>query len=298
MKKIIDKTALEKWANFRSNSTIETDMCEKQCAEKEHPNVIVNMEAIEAMKLHNSESVQIIITDPPYGIAYHSNHYANKNPHSPVMRDWNFQIGPFLNEVSRVLKDGGVLYLFTRWDVYPIWASEVISPLNLKNAIVWKKDNWSAGDLKGDFGNQYELLMMIVKGVHKRRGHRWSNVWDFPRVPFNKMLHPTQKPVEIFCRAIEASSDIGDVVVDPFCGSGTAGEAAISCGRKFFIGDIDPNMVRISCKRLELAVPNGVEEVLPIQISKCPVFGIIPPDPSLWGTHPEDIAYFFNRNKE
>lgn len=246
------------------------------------------------MRSIGPDAVQVIVADPPYGIAYHSNHYVGKNPHAPVARDWNFKIAPFLSAAGTALRDGGALYLFTRWDVYPLWAAAVRPPLSLKNCIVWKKDNWSAGDLAGDFGNQYEMLMMIVKGRHQRRGHRWSNVWDFPRVPAKTMLMPTQKPVALVQRVIEASSDAGDLVVDPFCGSGTTGEAALSCGRRVILGDIDPAMVRIACARLRLALPDGVEASAEPPPT-CPVFGVAPPSPSLWGLHPEDLAYALER---
>ena len=53
----------------------------------------------------------VIVTDPPYGVAYHSNRYVEKNPHAPVARDWNFQIGPFLSAAAGALRDGGALYL-------------------------------------------------------------------------------------------------------------------------------------------------------------------------------------------
>ena len=258
---------------------------------------IVQREANDLIRSLPASSVQVIVADPPYGIAYHSNYYVGKNPHAPVARDWNFQIGPFLSAAARALCEGGVLYLFTRWDVYPLWASSVSPPLDLKNVIVWKKDNWSAGDLAGDFGNQYEQIMMLTKGKHRRRGHRWSNVWDFPRVTAKKMLHPTQKPTDLVRRAIEASSDPGDLVVDPFCGSGTTGDAAVSAGRSVLLGDIDPSMIRISCSRLGLSVPDGVDEA-PIPVpTECPVFGITPPVVHLWGLHPEDLAWALGKGE-
>ncbi|KKW44902.1 MAG: (Cytosine-5-)-methyltransferase protein, partial [Parcubacteria group bacterium GW2011_GWB1_56_8] len=204
------------------------------------------MEAATLLRSLEKGSVQVVIADPPYGIAYHSNRYAGENPHAPVARDWDFQIGPFLAICGAALCEGGAAYLFTRWDVYPLWASGIPASLVLKNVIVWKKDNWSAGDLTGDFGNQYEMLMLLVKGRHRRRGFRWSNVWEFPRVQAKKMLHPTQKPVGLVQRAIEASGDEGGLVVDPFCGSGTTGEAALACGRRVILGDIDPAMVRMT----------------------------------------------------
>ena len=251
---------------------------------------VVQQEAVTLLRSRPEASVQVIVADPPYGIAYHSNRRVGKNPHAPVTNDWNVQIAPFFNAAGRVLRDGGVLYLFTRYDVYPLWAASIAPPLALKNVIVWVKDNHSAGDLDGDFGNKYELVMMITKGRFLRRGKRWSNVWEFPRVTTKAMLHPTQKPVDLVRRAIEASSEPGDLVVDPFSGSGTTGEAAVACGRRVLLGDIDPAMVRMTKRRLGLAVEEEPEPPK-IEIEECPVFGVVPPSPSLWGLHPEDLAH-------
>jgi site-specific DNA-methyltransferase (adenine-specific) len=101
------------------------------------------------------------------------------------------------------------------------------------------KDNHSAGDLTGNFGYQYEMLLFITKGRHRIRGKRYSNVWQFSRVPSKKLLHPAEKPVGLVRRAIEASSDEGQLVIDPFCGSGTTGVAAVMEGRRFLGIELD-----------------------------------------------------------
>lgn len=256
---------------------------------------IQQTDACQLLKSLEPESVQVVITDPPYGIAYHSNHYKDGNPHAPVAHDWNFQIGPFLSQVARVLAPGGALYLFTRWDVYPLWHPSVLKPLEVKNLIVWEKDNWSAGDLSGNFGNQYELLMFIPKGRHKLRGHRHPNIWRFPRIPAKKLRMPAEKPVELIQRAIESSSDVGGLVVDPFCGSGTTGAAARALGRTAVLGDIDPLMIKVSCDRLN--VPYTGSEIETATMPDCPIFRTQPPAPHLWGLHPEDLAYALEISK-
>lgn len=206
--------------------------------------------AIDLLASLPADTVPFIFTDPPYGIGYHSNHYKGKNPHSPLANDWNFSPAALFNEAARVLCDGGVMYLCCRWDVYPLWAPAIVRPLILKTAIVWLKNNHSAGDLTGSFGNKYELILFIVKGRHQLRGQRWTNVWEFPRVSHTVMLHPTQKPEGLVRRAIEASTDLSDLVVDPFVGSGTTAVAAASCGRPFLVGDIDPAMIHMTRRRL------------------------------------------------
>ena len=253
-------------------------------------NKILKIDAIELLNSLPIKSIKLIITDPPYGIAYHSGHYKNKNPHDPVAHDWNFQIGPFFDAVNQVLSEDGAVYLFTRWDVYPLWASYIPYPLKLKNCIVWMKDNWSAGDLEGNFGNQYELIMFLTKD-HKIRGKRWPNIWKFPRVPAGRLRIATEKPVELLQRAIMASSDEGDLVLDPFCGCGSTGEAAMKCGRRFLLGDIDAKMIKISSKRLGIEIKDEVNNDFLI-MPPCPIMKIVPPDPFLWGVHPEDLADF------
>jgi site-specific DNA-methyltransferase (adenine-specific) len=232
-------------------------------------------------------SVQMVVTDPPYGISYQSN-YCKDGKRKPISSDWNFQIGPFLQEVLRVLKPGGVCYLFTRWDVYPVWVRELPSGLELKNFIAWVKDNHSAGDLTGNFGFKWEGIMVLTKGRHQLRGMRWPNVWEFPRVPFKQQLHPAEKPVGLIRRALEASSDEGDLVVDPFAGSGATGEAARSCGRDVLLGDVDPDYVRKGRLRLDLPVDDLAPVVAPTPPSSryTPQLCL----DALEGVHPEDIA--------
>ena len=234
-----------------------------------------------------AESDQVVLTDPPYGISYQSN-YCKDGKRKPISSDFDFQIGPFLKETLRVLKPGGVCYLFTRWDVYPLWVRELPSGLELKNFIAWVQDNHSAGDLTGNFGFKWEGIMMLTKGRHQLRGMRWPNVWDFPRVPFKQQLHPAEKPVGLLRRAIEASSDDGDLVVDPFAGSGATGEAARWSGREALLGDVDLDYVRKGRLRLDLSV-----EDLAV-----PVVAVSPDSEhtpqlcmdALEGVHPEDIA--------
>ena len=243
-------------------------------------------------------SVACIVTDPPYGIAYHSNYYKDRNPHAPISGDWNFQIGSYLAAAERALRPGGGIYLFTRWDVYPLWAGEVPPSLAIKNAIIWDKGNWSSGDLTGNFGFQYEMIMFLTKGRHKIRGKRWPNVWSVPRIPSTKLRMPAEKPVGIYERAIAASSDPGDLVVDTFGGSGTCAEAAIRTGRRFIVCDVDKAMIKMTRERVGLPPLSGLEVAPVPNLTDCPVFRLQPPSPALWGVHPEDIAQWKSASED
>lgn len=252
------------------------------------PTGVIRGDCMDLMASLPTASVPLVVADPPYGIGYHSNHYKGVNPHAPVAHDWNFQIAGFLAECSRVLADGGALYLFCRWDVSPLWVPHIVANgLKLKTVIAWVKDNWSAGDLDGCFGNQYEQALFITKGRHRLRGKRWPNVWNFPRVPVTQMLVPTQKPVPLLERAIMASSDFGDLVVDPFAGSGSTGVACVSTGRNYLLCDIDPAMVTISRKRLGLPVLESERET---NLATNAGYLVDLPSPQEWGIHPEDLV--------
>ena len=248
---------------------------------------IVLSDALALLGSIRAGGAAVIVTDPPYGIAYHSNHHKDKNPHAPIANDWNFQIGSFLRAADRALKDGGALYLFTRFDVYPLWAMELPPSLSLKNMIVWDKGNHSSGDLTGNFGFRHELIMFVVKGRHTLRGKRWPNIWSAARVSHERLRMPAEKPVLLYERAISSSSDPGDLAVDPFCGSGTLAEAARMAGRRFLAGDVDPKMVDLARRRVGLSTIAHDDE--PPVARPCPVFNVSPPDPSLWGLHPEDV---------
>jgi DNA methylase len=148
------------------------------------------------------------------------------------------------------------------------------------------KDNWSAGDLNGNFGNQYELLMFITKGRHKIRGTRWSNIWQFPKIPAKKLRVATEKPAALLQRAIFASSDESDTVVDPYCGSGSTGEAAQNCGRRFLLGDIDRRMVELASRRLGFSTNCAETSPVGSPLPECPIMKVTPPEPHLWGRTP------------
>lgn len=250
---------------------------------------VVLSDAIDLLQSVKAASVACIVTDPPYGIAYHSNHYKDKNPHAPIAQDWNFQVGAYLDAAEHALRPGGAIYLFTRWDVLPLWSQEIPTALSLKNAIIWAKDNWSSGDLTGNFGFQYEVIMFMVKGRHTIRGKRWPNLWAFPRIQAKRLRMPAEKPVGLYERAILASSDPGDLVIDTFGGSGTCAEAAVTTGRRFLVGDVDKKMVRMARERIGLPAADDAATA-PRRLPVCPVLQINPPDPSMWGLHPEDIA--------
>jgi DNA modification methylase len=222
-------------------------------------NRVHHASALRLLRSLASGSVHLIATDPPYGIGYASSRTTHSDgtprAYSPSFGKDELDTS-WLGEAGRVLADKGALYLCTRWDVIEAWRQAIeAAGLHVVQRIVWDKCHWGMGDLRY-YGSQTEDILFAVKGNHVMRWNkREGNVW---RLPNGKPMasrdgyfdNPTQKPVKLMQRMIERSSDVGDVVLDPFCGSGTTPYAARQLGRRYIAGDISLKQVEIARRRL------------------------------------------------
>lgn len=166
----------------------------------------------------------------------------------------------FLEEVAkelyRLLKNNSHLYWFTRWDKV-----EEQKPMlekvgfKVKNNLIWMKNNWSMGDLKGAYAGQYECILFCQKGrrelneVDGKKRH--ADILQFDRIPPNKLLHSHQKPVELLELLIKKSSNEGDVILDPFIGCGSTAIAALNSKRKFLGFELDEKHYETAIHRVE-----------------------------------------------
>ena len=198
-------------------------------------------DALEA--LDEMENVaDCIVTDPPYGIGFSSPRYRNKKFDVMEGDDDTTTTVKAIKKFGRVLKENSHAYVFTRWDVYPILAQEIPEELELVNLLVWDKGEGGhgMGDL-GTFAPRYEMIMLLEKGRREINGKRTPNVLNFKDVRFTGegKYHPTQKPVALIKSLIEKSTKEGELVLDPFLGSGTTAVAALSMNRSFLGFEID-----------------------------------------------------------
>jgi len=122
---------------------------------------------------------------------------------------------------------------------------------SIKNIIIWVKDNWTAGDLKAQFGQQYECIVYANKGRAEIKGKRYSDIWSFARVPLNEQIHQNQKLISLLCRAIAAHSSEGEIVFDGCIGSGSTCIAARKLGRKYLGFEIDVQKFAAAQRRID-----------------------------------------------
>lgn len=194
-------------------------------------------------------SIDIVITDPPYGIGYISNrsqfseHVTKDGIENDEKLDQALDIFSKVMEVlNRKTKPDAHIYVFTSWKVYPIFVDVVNKYFTVKNLLIWDKGNHGAGDLEGAWGNQYEMIIFGTKGkksLNKRRG----DIIEVPRLSSANMIHPTQKPVELIKELLSVSAQKADTVCDPFMGSGSTIKATKEYGDLSFIGiELDRTM--------------------------------------------------------
>ena len=225
-----------------------------------HLNKITQGDTIEEMRKLADKSVDLIIADPPYGIDFNSNH----RKHSTLKsvggiyndgKDNTEFLSDIITEIDRVLKDDTHIYWFTRWDRVHLQLPLLERYFTVKNALVWQKNNWSMGDLKGAYAGQYETILFAQKGrrtlneVDGRKRH--TDILQFDRVPSNKLRHSHEKPEDLIDFLIRKSSVEGEIILDPFCGSGTTASCAKRLGRNFLTYELDEEYVEIANQRIE-----------------------------------------------
>ena len=205
--------------------------------------------------------VDLIATDPPYGISYSScgGPRVSKERKGKIKEETKIIGDDFINldwfsEIYRVLRWQAALYCFCSFNSYPKFRNVLKQKgFELKTPLVWDKGNCGMGDLRGDYGNQVEIIIYATKGRHILYGGRDRNIIRIQRPADAYRLHPTQKPVELLSFLLTKSSQQGELIFDPFIGSGTTAVAALKLGRHFYGCDISPEYVELANERIEKA---------------------------------------------
>lgn len=214
---------------------------------------IIKKDVLEVMTTIPDNKIDLIVTDPPYLINYKTNRRKEKHKFSNVIKNDNNPelIKEYIKECYRILKDDTAIYIFCSFDKVDFFKKEIEKYFSVKNIIIWRKNNHTAGDLEAQFGKQYEMIILANKGRKKFNGERLTDVWDFKRVSSDKLLHQNQKPIELIKRCIVKHSDVGDIVFDGFMGSGTTALAALETDRHFIGAEIDEYYFQIAKERIK-----------------------------------------------
>lgn len=196
-------------------------------------------------RLMDGVKADMVFCDAPYGYKYESNY---QDKYEMLQND--DKILDFIPAIWGAMKDNCPVYEFCGWQSLKQWLEYFENTsLVLKNVIIWKKNNWSMGDLKGAYAGQYEVILYLNKGRVELNGARDTDIWEFDREP--PKMHPTMKPIELIAYALNKSSKKDDVVLDCFGGSGSTLIACEQLKRKCFMAELDPHYCDIILERWE-----------------------------------------------
>lgn len=213
-------------------------------------NTLVNGDALTVLRNVEDSVIDFIITDPPYGIDFQSNLRKETPKLAKIANDKT----PFIwwiYDAFRILTDGGGILCFSRWDVQQVFMDAMkTAGFTVKTVIIWDKVNHGMGDLTGNFAPSYETCIFATKGKYTFPGKRPRDVIQVPRVNSSKIIHPNEKPVELMKQLIEITTKPGDLVLDPFAGSGTTLVAAILSGRRYMGVEISPEHYETAQRRI------------------------------------------------
>lgn len=194
------------------------------------------------------ESIDMVLTDPPYGMSFKSGH-RESDIFDSIKYDSDLEWLPeFLKQVLRISKNNTSHYFFCSWHNIDVFKIQIQKVFKIMGILVWEKNNWSMGDLKHSFASKTEFIIHFSKGKRQIEGGRDFNVLKFDRVQSDR--HPTEKPVKLCKYLISKFSKEGDLVFDPFAGVGTTGVAAKQIERDYLLFELDKGYFLEANKRL------------------------------------------------
>lgn len=251
--------------------------------ENSDDSLIVNEDTLKTLKLIKDNSVDLIFADPPYNIG---KDFGNDSDNWNDFDEYINWCKEWIDECFRILKDTGTFYFMNATQNMPHLDIYVSKKYNVLSRIIWAYDS-SGVQSKKMFGSLYEPIIMCNKNkknnytfnkndilVEAKTGAKRKlidyrknppqpyntqkvpgNVWDFPRVRYKMEEyenHPSQKPELLLQRIILASSNPGEIVLDPFGGSFTTCAVAVKYNRKTIGIEINEEYFKIGLRRTKI----------------------------------------------
>ncbi|QTC86834.1 site-specific DNA-methyltransferase [Brevundimonas pondensis] len=256
--------------------------------------VILRGDCIEVLKGLPDKSVDMVFADPPYNLQLGGDLLRPDNSKvDAVDDDWD-KFDSFaaydaftrawLTECRRVLKDEGSLWVIGSYhNIFRLGSAMQDLGFWVLNDIIWRKSN-PMPNFKGTrFTNAHETLIWAAKSREQKRytfnydalkafneDTQMRSDWTLALCTGNERLkddngdkaHPTQKPEALLHRVLLSASRVGDVILDPFFGTGTTGAAAKRLGRHFIGIERDETYAKLAEKRIKAVIPAAPEDLV------------------------------------
>ncbi|MGC8622065.1 MAG: DNA-methyltransferase [Caldisphaera sp.] len=215
---------------------------------------ITCIDALEGLKKIKNNSIDLILTDPPYGISREIN-IKGKRIGSTAVLDFNFgewdKFEKKWIDIALKKTKGWFISFCAKKDIGVYWDLLEKNKFIAIDALVWHKPDPLPFNAKSRFVNAWEA---IISG--KKPGAYWGskyqpNVLTYQAPKNNERVHPTQKPLKLIEKLIELTTKPGDVVLDPFIGSGTTAVACKMLGRHYIGFEINRDYCKIAKDRIK-----------------------------------------------
>jgi DNA modification methylase len=231
--------------------------------------MIINDDCFEYIKKIESNSIDLILVDPPYFISKDSGFtsYSDdidsklKSKYGKISIDfgeWDkgeIDWASLFKEYYRVLRKGGtIIFFFDIWKSTVIREAAELSKFKQPRVCSWVKNNPVPINSKLNYlSNSTEYFFTFVKGSKPTFNSEYDNgIYRFPICHGKERFdHPTQKPLELMKSLIEKHSREGDLVLDTFAGTGTTGHASALLNRRYILIEKETKYFDIALKRLE-----------------------------------------------
>lgn len=233
-------------------------------------------DSIKVLKRLEEKSVNMIFSDPPYFLSNDGITCSNGKMVSVNKGEWDRSKGfdedvkfhkKWLKECDRVLKDDGSIWISGTYHcIHQITYILLSMGYYIINEVTWFKPNAAPNLGCRCLTASHETLIWAKKSKKARHifnydiakelngGKQMRSVWEIsttPKCEKTKGKHPTQKPLKLMERIVRISTNPGDSILDPFCGSSSIGVASNKFGRRYIGVDISEEFLEISKKRIE-----------------------------------------------
>src|SRR5574344_1702932 len=239
---------------------------------------VLNADSKNVIQKIPNNSIDFILTDPPYNLGKHSTGNIPLPGRSAMNNDvaeWDmidFNPEEWADEFIRILKPTGNLFIFTSYNQIGRWYNCLDHRFDTSNFMVWHKTNPAPKIYKAGFLNSCEMIFTCWNKKHTWNFSSQAEMHNFLESPIcsaperlKDPKHPTQKPVSILKRMIEIASNEDDIIFDSFMGVGSIGVAAMKLKRKFIGIELDSNYCKAGKQRIDVAYNEALKkEGLPV----------------------------------
>lgn len=236
---------------------------------------LIQGDSLKVIKNIPEKSIDMIFADPPYRLSNNGITCSSGKMVCVNKGDWDKSYGlkedykfnkKWLKACDKVLKDNGTIWVSGTYHIiHSITFALMEMGYYIINEITWFKPNAAPNMGCRCFTASHETLIWAKKNKSAKhtfnykvmkemnKGKQMRSVWNIPTTPKREKAfgkHPTQKPKELLYRCIMASTNKNDVILDPFCGSGTTGVVAIENKRKFIGIEMEDKYLKLAKQRI------------------------------------------------